>query len=338
MWPHGTAIHRLAALRRLGHEVDTFDSDQAWSGGGRLSRWVRFRTLSGPRVSRANARLAEMATGGGYDMAWLDKPIFVAADTVRRLTDAGVLTVEYNPDNPFGPRRDPGWRLLLEAIPEYGVHLVPRRVNLSDYRRAGARRVLELPFAYEPTVHLPPPAGWSERDRDVDVAFIGSPYDDRPAFIEALWRRHGIRVSVRGAGWERRFGRRSRGRVRAGEPVYSDAYREAIWRSRIVLAFVTRANADDTAHRCFEIAACAGFMLAARTEGNLACFAEDGEAAYFSDFDECAEKIRHYLADPGARAAIGAAARARAVRSGYGNDARLERALQRIADGEGGER
>jgi spore maturation protein CgeB len=327
-WPHGTALHRRAALVRLGHAVSAFDGEAIWQSGGRARRWLAMRTLRGAGVRAANRALADEAARGRYDLVWLDKPLFVTGETVQAIRRSGARTVQYNLDNPFGPRGDPGWRLLVAAIPDYDVHLVPRRSNLDDYRRAGARRVLYCPLAYEPSVHFPPDSTWSDAARPYAVTFIGAAYDDRPRFIAELRRRTGVDVRVWGARWGRHTGVIGAGV--AGGPVYGDAYRETIWRSRILLGLVTHANRDETAGRCFEVAACGGFLLAERTPGNLEYFAEDREAAYFSDVEECAARIHQYLADEPARAAIAATARARAEYGGYSNDARLAAALAEI--------
>ena len=50
---------------------------------------------------------------------------------------------------------------------------------------------------------------------------------------------------------------------------------------------------------------------------------------FFTDLEECAAKIRQYLPDEAARVRIAAAGHARAVRDGYGNDAQVERILNR---------
>jgi spore maturation protein CgeB len=109
------------------------------------------------------------------------------------------------------------------------------------------------------------------------------------------------------------------------------AYREAIWRSKINLAFVTKANLDDVAHKAFEIAACGGFLLAERTPEHMACFVEDEEAVFFSSAEECSEKIRRYLPDEAARVQIAGAGRLRSQNSGYDNDSMMRAVLARAA-------
>ena len=91
-------------------------------------------------------------------------------------------------DNPFGTRQDPGWRLYMKDIPHYDLHVVQRDTNIADYKARGARDVIKIQTAYEPTIHFPPPAGWSDADRDREVSFIGTPYDHRGRVPGTAWQ------------------------------------------------------------------------------------------------------------------------------------------------------
>src|SRR6185312_8429316 len=106
-------------------------------------------------------------------------------------------------------------------------------------------------------------------------------------------------------------------------------YREAIWRSKINLSFITHSNLDEFVHKSFEIAGCGGFLLAERSEGHLQRFREDEEAVFFSGFEELAEKIRRYLPDEEARRRIATAGQVRALRDGYHNDCQVGLILDR---------
>ena len=107
-------------------------------------------------------------------------------------------------------------------------------------------------------------------------------------------------------------------------------YRNAIWRSRINLSFLTHSNQDEFVHKSFEIAGCGGFLLAERSAGHLQRFKEDEEAVFFSTFDELAEKIRRYLPDEAARQRIAVAGNLRAARDGYHNDRQVGLIIERI--------
>jgi spore maturation protein CgeB len=253
--------------------------------------------------------------------------------TLRRLRQNGVVTVDYVNDNPFGPRRDPGWRLFRKAIPEYVLHAVPRSSSVADFRQRGAPDVMEVRFAFEPTVHYPPPPEWDDRRRDRKVSFIGTPYDDRGAFLTRLWRA-GVPVDISGSRphWQAALPADAfAATFRQGELIGA-AYREAIWRSRINLAFITHSNRDQVAHKSFEITAGGGFLLAERTPEHQACFREDEEAVFFSNLEECRAKIDRYLNDEAARTRIAAAGQRRAQSSGYDNDSVLRGLLGRAAE------
>jgi spore maturation protein CgeB len=328
--PNDSSQYRVWALERLGHSVIPVNA-YAYEPENALLRKVLFRLQLGPWVDRLNRDILAMAERERPDVFWADKLLALRPKTLHKLRAMGIVTVSYMIDNAFGPRRDPGWRLYRKDIPHFDLHVVQRDKNIADYKSSGARDVIKIQTAYEPTIHFPPPEGWSDKDRDRGVSFIGTPYDDRPAFLTRLWKEFGFPVVVSGDGsWKKRLSEEASAALYTNGELFLQAYREGIWRSKINLSFITHSNQDEFVHKSFEIAACQGFLLAERSAGHLARFVEDEEAVFFSDIDECAEKIRRYLPDEAARARIAVAGRARAVRDGYGNDAQVERILERV--------
>ncbi|HZD75411.1 MAG TPA: glycosyltransferase, partial [Acidobacteriaceae bacterium] len=319
-------------LRRLGLEhVAAFDQDN-YGAPGILGK-VQFRLQMGPEVSRFNRDLLTVAQQERVQIAIFDKALQLRPETLRRLRQSGIFCIDFVIDDPLGPRNDPGWRLYRRTVPGFDLTGVQRDVNLEEYRKAGAREVVRIQTSFEPTVHFAAPELLDDAGRNRSVSFIGTPYDDRGDFLTRLWRA-GVPVDVSGSRphWQAALpGDAFAAIFRVGE-LKGDAYREAIWRSRINLAFVTHSNRDEVAHKSFEIAACGGFLVAERTPEHMACFREDEEAVFFSDFDECRAKIERYLNDEPARAAIAAAGQRRAWTSGYDNDSVLRRLLGRAAE------
>ena len=336
--PNYYGVYRLRALQRLSlNHVAALDTDLFPGPAGIVGK-LQFRLQVGKWVERLNHAVFQAAEREGVTVLLCDKVLSLWPDTLRHLRQSGVITVDYVNDNPFGPRRDPGWRLFRKAIPEFDLHAVPRISSVIDFRNHGAREVTEIRFTYEPSIHFPPeqaPAAekWSDSCRDRKVSFIGTPYDNRGDFLTKLWR-DDVPVDVSGSRphWEAALPADAFAAIFRSGALYGDAYREAIWRSRINLAFVTHSNRDQVAHKSFEITACGGFLLAERTPQHLACFREDEEAVFFSDFEECRAKIERYLNDEPARAAIAAAGQRRAWTSGYDNDSMLRRLLSRAAE------
>jgi hypothetical protein len=329
--PKESSLYRLWALERLGHHVVPFNTFD-YLPRNPVVRKVAHRLSAGPSINRLNRDLLRIAEAEKPDLFWADKLLSMRPKTLDRMRAMGLATVSYMIDNPFGTRRDPGWRLYMKNIPHYDLHVVQRDKNILDYTSRGARDVIKIQTAYEPTLHYPPPAGWSDADRDRSVSFVGTPYDDRAQTLGRLWRECGFSVAVSGSA--KLWGRAMQPDVftatfRDGE-LYRDDYRNAIWRSRINLSFLTHSNQDEFVHKSFEIAGCGGFLLAERSAGHLQRFKEDEEAVFFSTFDELAEKIRRYLPDEAARQRIAIAGNLRAARDGYHNDRQVGLIIERI--------
>src|SRR6201996_1148425 len=320
--PNDSSQYRLWAMERLGHSVVSLNA-YGYQPQGDFLKKVVYRVQSGPWVARLNRDILALAERERPDIFWADKLLSLRPETLDKLRGMGIVSVSYMIDNAFGPRRDPGWRLYMKDIPHFDLHVVQRDKNIADYKAAGARDVIKIQTAYEPTIHFPPPAGWSEADRDRGVSFIGTPYDDRPQFLTRLWKEFDLPVVVSGGlVWKKALGPEATAALYRGHgELFREEYREGIWKSKINLSFITHANQDEFVHKSFEIAACQGFLLAERSAGHLARFVEDEEAVFFSGLEELADKIRRYLPDEAARERIAAAGRARAERDGYHNAA-----------------
>ena len=329
--PNDSSQYRLWALERLGHTVVPLNA-YGYEPSQPVVRKVLHRLQLGPWVDRLNRDLVQLALRENPDLFWADKLLQLQPATLDHLRSLGIATVSYMIDNAFGPRRDPGWRLYRRCLPHFDLHVTQRDQNVLDYRAHGARDVLKIQTAYEPTVHFAPPRDWSDKDRDRGVSFIGTPYDQRAEDLTRMWREAGLPIVISGAPfhWQKRLTPDVyEALFREGE-LYGQAYREAIWRSRINLSFLTHSNQDEFVHKSFEIAGCGQFLLAERSAGHLERFVENEEAVFFNGLEECVAKVRQWLPDEAGRARIAAAGHARALRGGYSNDAQVAKVLDRI--------
>ena len=329
-----SSLYRLWALRRLGHTVVAVDT-LAYRPHNRLLHGLAFRAAAGPWAARLNRDLLRLAHEERPDLFWADKVLPLAPATLEAMRAQGIATLSYMIDNAFGPRRDPGWRRHVQSIPLFDLHVTQRNSSLADYRQRGARDVMKVLLGFEPTMHFPPPepwsGAWSDAQRDREVSFIGMPYDDRARLLSRV-AAAGVPLAISGsqAAWRRRLDPAIFPRIfREGE-LWADAYRDGIWRSKINLSFITHANLDEVAHKSFEIAACAGFLLAERSAGHSRLFVEDEEVVFFASPQELVAKVQRWLPDEAGRARIAAAGRARALRSGYANDVQVQAILDRL--------
>jgi len=335
--PNDSALYRQWALERLGHTVVPFNLLD-YRPHSPLLRKLEYRAQMGPNVARLNHDLLALAAAEKPDVFWADKLLSLRPATLEQMRAQGIRTISYMIDNAFGPRRDPGWRLYMKCIPLFDLHAVQRDKNIADYTTRGARNVIKIQTAFEPTVHFPPPPGFypaasPDSVRNRGVSFIGTPYDMRAEFLTRLWRDFKAPIVISGNEvWRKQLAPLKALALYTGGELFGADYREAIWRSKISLSFLTHSNEDEFAHKSFEIAACGGFLLAERSPGHAARFREDEEAVFFTGIDECAEKIHRYLQDEPARERIAAAGRARAVRDGYDNDTQVSRILARLVE------
>ncbi len=326
-----SAEYRRLALLREGHTVEAINSLQ-YRSVSPLLRKLEFRAQIGPMVSRLNADIIAAAQKFRPEVVWADKLLWMRPQTLERLRAMGIATVSYMIDNFFGPRRDPGWRLYAKTIPFYDLHCTQRDTNMKSYREAGARDVIKIQTAFEPTLQFPSDPPYTDAQRNRGVSFIGTSYDQR---AQTMLRLHadGVPVVVSGGPqhWRGPLGNMFDTLYREGE-LFRQQYREAIWRSKINLSFLTHSNQDEFVHKSFEIAACGGFLLAERSAGHLERFVEDEEAVFFEGYDELLAKIRRYLPDEAARNRIALAGMKRAWSSGYDNDTQVRKIVARAQD------
>jgi spore maturation protein CgeB len=333
-----SSSYRRMALERLGHEVVTLDPHD-YIFENQLLQKVALRLGAGPKVEQLNRDLIRLAETARPEIFWADKLLQLQPKTLKKMRAMGITSVSYMIDNAFGPRRDPGWRLYMQDIPFFDLHVTQRSVNFADYLARGARDVMKVQTAYEPTIHFPPPEPVTDAERTREVSFIGTPYDDRAEVLTKV-SEEGLPVTISGSArlWAGALSEAAYAKMfRVGE-LYEKEYREAIWKSKINLSFLTRSNHDEYTHKSFEIAGCGGFLMAERSEGHMLKFKEDEEAVFFSGVEELMAKIRRYLPDEGARARIAAAGRERAVRDGYHNDHQVELIVARAEEIRAGRR
>ncbi len=298
-------------------------------------RFITHRLPMGPLVHRVNRDLLRAVHEFRPDVVFFDKPTTFTKDTILEIKQTGAQTVCYNQDNPFGPRNDGCWHQFYKVFRLFDLHCAIRKTDAVRFEEWGLNWV-QVMLSYEPTVHFPPAEWWSDSMRTRDVSYIGSPYEERPEFLRQLGENQRIPLVIAGAPlWRECLPPQLFRRYVLDGPLYDSDYREAIWRSRINLSFLTRLNEEDIAHKSVEIAACQGFLLAVRCEGHQAIFEEDREAVFFSSVEECADKCRFYLERPELREAIARRGRERAVRSGYDDDTQLARILN-FLDGQHG--
>lgn len=328
------------AFLELGHDVLTiddtrFDPPPAGLAGKLVRKWRR--RPSRANVERLNAAVLRACHEFRPHMTFFAKAYHIVPETLDAVAALGPRFVYMN-DDMFNPSNQTP--TFFANVPRFDCILTTKSFNVREFERAGAPLAVYLPNAYDPRVHFPAePAPEERRRMKGDIAFIGTFRRRRADFLAGLANtRDRFHLNVWGGGWEkmRRYPHRAlrwkrlRGAIH-GHELFGEQMGKAIAANAISLGLLYRSNRDLHTSRSFEIPACAGFMLAERTDEHRLYFTEDKEAVYFGSFDELVSKLRFYVAHEGARRRIAEAGYQRSIQSLYRYVDRARTALEYFA-------
>ena len=322
-----TCALRRHALERLGHEIVPVDYRPFAEASGVIARKVQWRLRLGSMVRAYNAGL-DAALATKPDVLWVDKGMFVLPALLDAARRQGVRwLVHYSPDNYLLQQN--ASRHLWRGLARYDVVVTTKRSNTGLLTAAGARRVLLSGNAFDPQLHRPVSLSDAERAaHGADVSFIGRWEPDRERLLDAIAALP-VRLRVRGPGWERVRSRLLRPKCEPG-PIYGEDYVKAIAAAKVNLGLLSITAGDAITQRSVELPACGAFMLAERTGEHRLHFTDGEEAAFFEGADDLVRNVGRWVAADAERARIGAAGRARCLRSGYAYDDRLREILDAL--------
>lgn len=267
------------------------------------------------------------------DIAWIEKPLMLFPETLKECKRRipGCVYVCFQDDDPFGKRsgEEPLWKYFKQSIPLFDIHLVKKDVDLEEFPRHGAKRVMKFRGGYFGRIFRPYDYNSLSSQHKWPVSFVGTAIDKRINIVSDLLGRHKTDLHIFGNSWNRHWVYyRHRGRFHPA--VHSEDYAKTVAGSKISLGFVSFSNRDEFSMRSFEIPACRGFFLGQRTAVHQALYREGIEAEFFEDADECADKIRFYQAHDSAREMIASAGYERCMGSDYSLEGSIRRAMKEI--------
>ena len=315
----GTCLDRADALRRLGHELLHIDvrllmpktvwvDRVTWRlGGGWFSPWIN----NGLRT-----RIADQT----FDLCYVDGGEWIPGSTIELLRKHAPLVVNYNIDDPFGPRD--GARLIAyrRAAWLYDLCVVVRDENVLEARAHDVRNVLRVYRSADEVSHAP--RTLSPQDRELwraDVLFLGTWFPERGPFLLELVKR-GVPLTIRGHKWQRAPEWEQLKPYWKGGSLFGDDYARAIQCAKVNLGLLSKDNRDLHTTRSLEVPALTGLLCAQRTSEHVAMYKEGEEALFWDDADECAQACRKVLADEALRSRIAAAGHVRVRQNGHYNE------------------
>lgn len=265
----------LPALRKLGHEIEFFDS---------LDR-SRYRDFA--ELNRELLRTAEAFKPDVVLCVLMHFEVWL--ETIEHMrADLGAVVINWGTDD--------SWR--YEQFSKFIARVVDLYATTDADAFAKAQRdgidsfLLTQWAASGETIKAPIPSMHCR----FDVSFVGAAYGNRPRWIDRL-AQHGIRVECFGTGWP------------AGA-VDTTAMRSIIRSSRVVLNFgdsglqwrgLLPYRSRQIKARTFEVPGAGGLLITERAPRLEQFYKVGKEIEDFASPEELAAKIRRYLADPGLR-------------------------------------
>ena len=304
-----------------------------------LKRWW-FKYFGLDQVSKKNLRLAGQRViikVVEYQpvIIWFEKPLFITATTlieIRRLLPNVTLVCRQD-DNPFGLRsHEKGmWKYLIDAIPQYDLHLIKRQMDVDNFSKRGAQKTSFFYAGFDANFFAPPVDEFPKKY--LLFSFIGGNFDGRSKFFSDLIKLLDTdKFFIAGQRWNRSpLFWRFKISIRSGwieESKMSEIYQ----RSYACIGLFSTSNQDEFTGRAFQVAASGGVLLAPRSTVHSSLFEEGKEALFFDSVKECAEIIMRLVNDVEFGIQLGKNAIERSKTGGYSLDDRVKHALNEMAE------
>jgi hypothetical protein len=327
----GTCRQRMIALRELGHQVATIDTQPHAVEQSEHSFSYRIRRkLIGPAdLANANEQIIRYVDQQEIDVLWIDKGLTITSQTLQhtRRTLPRCIIAGYSPDD-MAARHNQS-RQFLGHLPFYDVFFTTKSYGVEELAALGCPRVEFIGNAYDPNTHRPMAVTDETRRRlGGPVGFIGD-YEIQRAESMLFLAVNGISIRIWGPNWHKCKLAHANLRIER-QCLWSDDYASAICAFDINLGFLRKINRDLQTQRSIEIPACQGFMLAERTTEHADLFQEGQEAAFFASYEELLEKTKHYLNHATERRQIAENGLRRCRTSGYSNHDRLATMMRKV--------
>ena len=325
----GTCLDRANAYRRLGHTVHHIDPRTLlprtvwvdrimWRAGG---HWFAPWVLAGLRQS---------LQGRHFDLCHVDSGEWFTASAVELLRAHAPIVINYNVDDPTGPRDRQRFAAYWRGAKAYDLLAVVREDNLPELAALGARHCVRVHRSADEVTHAPRALTPEAHARwDCDVLFLGTWMPERGPFLLALIRL-GVPLTIQGSNWQKAPEWPELRTHWRGDAIGGDDYAKAIQCARVNLGLLSKGNRDLHTTRSLEIPSLGALFCAERTVEHSAMYEDGLEAVLWGDASECAAWCHTLLADEPRRHAIAQNGHARYLRDGNQNQVVLQSLLREV--------
>lgn len=325
----GTCLDRARALQRMGHKVEHIDLRRmlpatvwvdrlTWRVGGHgFAPWL---------APRLRARLS----GQRYDLCLVDCGEWVSAAVLRVLREHAGKVVNYNIDDPTGPRDGARFKAYRAAIAHYDLAVVMRQENVQELKALGMHRALRVFMCSDEVTHASRALNEADRQQwQSDILFLGTWMPERGPFLLSLIQA-GLPLTIRGPNWQKAPEWPLLKPYWKGAAIGGDDYARAIQCARISIGLLSKGNRDLHTTRSMEIPALGGLLCAERTSEHQHLYREGAEAVFWSDAQECVAVCRALLQNEAQRDQIRMAGQARHLASPHRNERMLARVMDAV--------
>ena len=323
----GTCLDRANAFRRLGHLVQHVDPrgflpDTVW-----VDRviWRLGGQCFAPLIS---ARLVKYLDNIYYDVCYVDGGELLTSAILKILKNHVKKVINYNIDDPLGPRDGARFRAYRQSLPYYDLVVVVRVENISEAQKLGAKNVMRVFRSADEVSHAPRTLTDADHQRwDSEVLFLGTWFPERGPFLVKLLEL-GVPLTIRGGNWHKAPEWKHLQSCWRGGSISGDEYAKAIQCAKVNIGLLSMENRDLHTTRSLEIPALGALFCAERTTEHLAMYREGEEALYWSTALECAQQCKFALSNEVARITIADAGLKRVVSNGHFNEVVMANILE----------
>lgn len=286
----------------------------AASRGGRLGRLIPTFFHVEPWLRKANVELLQVVDRLRPDLILVIATSGIRAGTLAQAKVISPRTRIYMvyPDSPHSLDAD-----RIACLPICDRVTVSSPPWAAAMKAFGARKLAYLPFAADTDLYgAERPTGTVGGKMRHEIGFVGTWRPEREAVLEGL---SGFNLAVWGGNyWSTRTARNGTVRARwAGGELVGPQIVAACAETAIMLNILDPITWPGPNMRSFELPACRAFVLSSRTAAILDIFKEGRDIECFDCLDEAREKVRFYLANESAQAAIARNGYERVVRGGH---------------------
>jgi spore maturation protein CgeB len=320
----GTCLDRANALRRLGHSVEHIDlrallpktlwvDRVTWRIGGQVISPLLLKSLS---KELNNIK----SNNNQFDLCYVDGGELVTPRVISLLRMYSKIVINYNIDDPIGPRDKRRFKAYRLSLPFYDLNVVIRQENVEELEKLKAKKVMRVYRSADEVSHAPRQLEENDyKNWSSEVLFLGTWFPERGPFLLKLIELD-IPLTIRGANWHKAPEWPKLKSNWKGGNITGDDYAKAIQCAKVNLGLLSKENRDLHTTRSLEIPALGGLLCAERTIEHTSMYVEGKEAIFWNDADECAEMCRYTLRDEKRRQAIAKAGNLRVKKNKHYNE------------------